>query len=476
MATFLGYSNFNGKNGSKFSADLLYDILEQNIAGNYHRIRLYGYIRSWDGYSGSGSYAPFYINGQNAGGFSSILANQYSQVAMLDVTVQHDDAGKGVLNWSLFVDTSWTLGDASASGSLELPTIPQASQPTSTSANIGDAITIYTNRRSPAFTHTITWSFGSLSGTVATNVGDSCLFQLPQSLYSQIPNSQSGTGVIYCETYNGGTKVGNTLACNFNAYANQSACLPNVSIEVKDINESAIALTGSNQKLIKFFSNAQVDFSSSAKNYASITANSIYCGNGQTMAGNSVIFSQVESGYFKGTATDSRGFSNSIEKSIEMIPYAKLTLNCEASRVTPTGSQVLVSLSGNYYNSSFGTQSNTLVLKYRHKESESSTWSEYEEITPTIEGNVFSFEEILDYSFNYQKYYDFEFVAVDKITQVISQQSISPGIPIMLLCEKFIELWGNKAFYLNENEELAILGDFKIGETTKSLNDIAGGQ
>ena len=45
----------------------------------------------------------------------------------------------------------------------------------------------------------------------------------------------------------------------------------------------------------------------------------------------------------------------------------------------------------------------------------------------------------------------------------------------MLLCEKFIELWGNKAFYLNENEELVVLGDIKIGETTKSLNDIAGG-
>ena len=56
MATFLGYSNFSGKNGDKFSADLLYDILEKNIAGNYYIVRLYGYIRSW-GYSGSGKYA-----------------------------------------------------------------------------------------------------------------------------------------------------------------------------------------------------------------------------------------------------------------------------------------------------------------------------------------------------------------------------------------------------------------------------------
>ena len=135
MATFLGYSNFNGKNGDKFSADLLYDILEKNIAGNYYIIRLYGYIRSW-GYSGSGSYAPFYINGVNSGGFSSITANQYSEVARRDVRVDGDAEGNCVLNWSLLVDTNWSLGDASASGSLTLDKIPRTSSVTCTDGYI----------------------------------------------------------------------------------------------------------------------------------------------------------------------------------------------------------------------------------------------------------------------------------------------------------------------------------------------------
>jgi len=43
------------------------------------------------------------------------------------------------------------------------------SQPTvsSSSVNLGSAVTIYTNRQSTATTHTLLYSFGSASGTIA---------------------------------------------------------------------------------------------------------------------------------------------------------------------------------------------------------------------------------------------------------------------------------------------------------------------
>ena len=197
MAIKLKRANFNGKNGAHFFLDLYQDN-SQNQNSNVSPIRYYAYVGSVDGYSGSGASAPVRINGTIVGYFSSIPARSNTLVGYLDVVVQHDDQGRGVASYSASADTNWTLGDASLSGSFNLPTIPRASQPTATSANIGDAITIYTNRKSSAFTHTLKYSFGSLSGTIATGVTDSSAWTLPSTFYAQIPNSSYGTGTITC--------------------------------------------------------------------------------------------------------------------------------------------------------------------------------------------------------------------------------------------------------------------------------------
>ena len=104
---------------------------------------------------------------------------------------------------------SYGMGSASTTGSIGLTTIPRASQP-SISANptSGSAITIYTNRASSGFTHTIQYFFGNASGTIATGVGDSCSWTPSHDLCQQIPNSASGNGTIRCLTYSGGTHIG----------------------------------------------------------------------------------------------------------------------------------------------------------------------------------------------------------------------------------------------------------------------------
>ena len=88
------------------------------------------------------------------------------------------------------------------------------SQPTvsSSSVNLGSAVTIYTNRQSTSTTHTLLYSFGSASGTIATNVGASRSWTPPLSLASQIPNATSGICTITCQSYNGGVLTG-TRTC-----------------------------------------------------------------------------------------------------------------------------------------------------------------------------------------------------------------------------------------------------------------------
>ncbi len=452
MATKLQRANFSGSNGSHFFLDLYYDLLSQNQTANTSTVRYYAYVGAIGGYRGSGSSSAVYINGTVVGYFSSIGSNSNTLIGTLDVTIGHNNEGAGVASYSARADTNWTLGDASLSGSFKLPTIPRASQPTATSANIGDAITIYTNRKSGSFTHTLKYSFGALSGTIATGVTDSYAWTLPSTFYAQIPNSSYGTGTITCETYNGSSLIG-TKTCQFTAYASEAKCKPNISISVADTSSLATSLTGSNQKLIKFVSNPKVTVTSSAKNSATIKSTSISCGDGKSSSGSTVTFSAVESGYFKGTVTDSRGFTNSSEKTLTMVNYIKLTCNADVSRESNTSNTVKAKVNGNYFKGSFGSVTNTLSLKVRYRETGTDSWSQYFNITSQIQNdNTYSADVTIGTDFDYQKQYEFEFTATDKVTSATATDNVTQGIPPLAIFKEFIELWGIKAFEVIEEE------------------------
>lgn len=102
-----------------------------------------------------------------------------------------------------------TLKTGSLSGSATLPTIARASEPTvnKTSVKMGESVTITTNRKSTSFTHTLSYSFGGSTGTIATGVGASYAWTVPD-LASKISGKTSGSCTITCQTYNGSTLVG----------------------------------------------------------------------------------------------------------------------------------------------------------------------------------------------------------------------------------------------------------------------------
>ncbi len=471
MATFLGYSNFSGKNGDKFSADLLYDILEKNIAGNYYIVRLYGYIRSW-GYSGSGKYASFYINGVDSGGFSSISVNQYSQVAVRDVAVYGDSLGRCTLDWSLSVNTTWTLGSASASGSIQLDTIPRVSTITATDGKIESAISININRASADFTHNLRYAFGSLTGAIANGVATSFGWTIPSSFYSQIPNSKSGQGTIYCDTYYGSTIIG-TSSCILNVGTDEVKCKPTLTATVEDTNATAIALTGDKNKLIKFVSNPKITISATPKNSSSITNRSVSCADGKSGSGATVTLNKVESGKFTISTTDSRGYTTSIVLNKTLINYLALTLNPTFSRPSPTTGEIKLKYNGNFFNGTFGGTANTLLIKYRYKESTSSTWSSYINLNPTKSGNTYSQEISLGTNFSYQKAYDFEIVATDKLNTVTQNAHVLEGIPMLALFKAMIEMFGIEAFRISDDgTTLIINGNIKISGSNKLLKNL----
>ena len=123
----------------------------------------------------------------------------------------------------------------------------------STSVNMGSAVTIYTNRVSTSTTHTLLYSFGNASGTIATNVGASVSWTPPLTLASQLPNATSGICTITCQSYNGGTLTGSrtcTLTLNVPA-----AVVPSISsVTVTDTNTTVDEKIGSFVKLLSTLS------------------------------------------------------------------------------------------------------------------------------------------------------------------------------------------------------------------------------
>ena len=82
--------------------------------------------------------------------------------------------------------------------------------------NLGDTITISLTPAVSIYTHTLTYSFGDATGSIATGVSTSTTWAVPKSLANQIPNANSGYGSVICQTFDGSTLIGKTFA-NFTA-------------------------------------------------------------------------------------------------------------------------------------------------------------------------------------------------------------------------------------------------------------------
>lgn len=155
------------------------------------------------------------------------------------LNIPHNDDGTKTLNVSAWIDHS-QFTSSEQDFSTDLATIARASQPscitwpdhTQNVGEFGDSISIYTNRKADSFTHTVRYTFGHISGTIATNVTTSTTWDIPLSFMDQIPNAIRGSGTIYVDTYSGSQLIG-TKSCGFTASVPESV-KPSCSIQVVD--------------------------------------------------------------------------------------------------------------------------------------------------------------------------------------------------------------------------------------------------
>ena len=356
------------------------------------------------------------------------------------LTIPHNSDGSK--SFTISAVSGWIYGNGDYYGeakSFTLPTIPRASSVSCSTANIGSNATITINRASSSFTHTLTYSFGSLSGTIATKTSSTNIsWTIPTTFYGQIPNDKSGKGTITCQTYNGSTLIG-SKSTSFTATVSESASKPTLSPTVSDSNSTTTALTGDSSKFIKYYSKASVATGAKARNSATLKSQKITCG-AKSLTSASGTINAVESGSFTFSATDSRGYTTTQTVKKTLIDYIKLTCSLNAGAPTTAGVATL-KISGNYFNGSFGKVANTLTVQYRYK-TQGGSYGSWTTVSATKSGNTYSATATIS-GLNYQTTYVFQARAVDKLATKNTDEQARRTTPIFD--------WSKNDFRVNGN-------------------------
>ena len=317
-----------GKNGFKLRLD--YEVTKQNTADNKSTVHmvLYLYANTTGSYNQDGD-AYWSINGKKTYYTFNYTSPAWYVLGERTEEISHNNDGTKTVTlrgeWCSAISGGWAPYSLSVSGEVTLPTIPRATVPSMGAATIGEEVTIILPRASSTFTHTLTYSFGSASGTIGSALGTSAVWRLPESMAAQIPNAASGKGTLTCETYSGGTYIG-TKSVTFTASVPRSMKPTVLSGWATVTYDNSGTKASGIRAWVQGYSKAKAVFDSSkitCKQGASVRGYSI------TYLGKTVSESPYRTETIGGTAatvrctvTDSRGLSAYEDFQIAIHPYA----------------------------------------------------------------------------------------------------------------------------------------------------------
>lgn len=158
-------------------------------------------------------------------------------------------------------------GTITVQANISLSSIPRLSNLSFSQGVIGSNLAITINRQNNNFTHTLRYSWASKSGTIATNVATSHSWTIPVDFANNIPNSNSGTGTLYLDTYSGNTKIG-TQSKQFTASIPSGLKPSFTGITLTDTHAAAGALLSGND-FLQIISDIKVTFNGANGTYGS---------------------------------------------------------------------------------------------------------------------------------------------------------------------------------------------------------------
>lgn len=353
---------------------------------------------------------------------------------------------------------------------INLPTIPRASSISCTTADIGQTAIIVISKANPSYTHTISYNFYGLTGTIETKTSNTTIsWNIPENFYSKIPTSISGKGTLTCITYSGNTKLGEKTI-DFFVNVNKELAKPTITIDSwEDVNPITLALTGNNQTIIQNASNVKIGFYAHGNKYASIKKVEI---NGITLTQpinllqlNHFTINKFPGNAITATITDSRNITtNAPVRYLDPISYIPLTFNYSLKRKSLTGDVISIEFEGDYFNGNFGAENNSLTITWSYSETQNGEYIEGGTIEPVIlENNRYSNGNSpieLGNIFDYHKQYYFKLQISDKITTLNYENSVLKSTTVFDWGEDFFDI--NTVLYLlKEKGNANNLEDYK---------------
>lgn len=302
-----------------------------------------------------------------------------TSVASGTTKITHNTDGTKSFSLSIEAGVYSYAVSVTASGTHTLDSIPRASSISASNVTMGSATTITITRASSSFTHTIKYTFGSASGTIATKTTSTSVSWTPAiSLANQIPKAISGICTITCETYSGSTKVG-SKTCTLTLSVPSSIKPTISSLGVARVDGTVPTDWGI---YVQSKSKATLTINGAAGSYGStISSYSISGGGFSSTASSFTTGFLTTSGTITFTAkvTDSRGrVSDAKTVSISVVAYSNPTCSSHISQRSTSGGTV--SDDGTYirglisYSYSSCSSKNTLTRATYYKKSSASTW------------------------------------------------------------------------------------------------------
>lgn len=295
-----------------------------------------------------------------------------TQICSGSKTLNHN--ADGSKSFSISVEAGiyeWAI-NKSKSKTFSLNVIPRASSISCGTLTMGSAGTISVSRVSTSFTHTITYLYGTKSGTICTKSSSTSVsWTPPLDLAHMVPNATSGVGTLYCDTYNGNTKIGSksiSFTCNVPASVKPSCSISSLTNTNSTFGCYAKLLSG-----VKVKPSASGSYSSTISSLKiSVTGMS----DKTASSGTEYTFDPFTSTGEKTitvTAKDSRGRTNSATMKVTVSDYSLPTAKISASRGTgsttsnfiadDTGDHAKIVSNGSV--SSISGNTITPVLQYR---------------------------------------------------------------------------------------------------------------
>ena len=371
-------AEFWSNNDRSYYLRLWVDQVSQNISDNSSQVRvrlaLTNGAHTFSDYDCSASVT---VDGQTLSwsGRPSMLS-QNSSIMLIDrtVTIRHENDGRKSFSLSATFSGGggWSPGTLTiSSSSFTLSTIPRSSSVKVGAGVIGGSVTITINRQNPSFKHTVRYKWAGKSGTIASNVDTSAIWSIPLDFANDIPNSASGTGTIFVDTYSGSTKTG-TQSTTFTASVPGNVKPTFSGVVLSDLNGAAQNLISNSDTFIQVISNIKVVFNGAKGTYGSsitgyraeiVGKNQATSSNGGSLG----IMNYNGTIKIRARVSDSRGrWSDTREVSVTVLEYFAPALSFSIARTGSTSSTLTVTRNAKIAPLTVsGSQKNTMALTFK---------------------------------------------------------------------------------------------------------------